>query len=447
MLKKKGEVFRTCTLAPSFPAMALKEQLAKAVSEAVALRTAVPLECIAYSLMVADPVPCSALSEEQYVAHHDLQASLQAVVASVVEPSAATLGAALLAASEARRCSGVDELRAELACVEAERARLVELLRPTPSRVASATARRAPVQWPKEAEVEVARADEAEAAFAANARARAAAVRSVRACPAPLELPASPGGLEVVTDAAGPLPVSSGGGARLSWWRETAPRRVAEAEELRREEEQQTRTRAEAEAAAAERRRQAGLAKASAALGARAERVRQKGEEAQRRGLVRGSDEATHAMARALGAREKTRRVVAEQQAEEERQAARQRRAHAELAQRDALVRGCELAAGVSAMERSSMKRWEQQVSGGREGAAIVRLDKAKGEQVVGRLERHTTRKAPSPKPKPKPGKAQGLAGPLFRAGSASAALMAGTARTGALLSYDSGAMAALSNR
>ena len=89
----------------------LKDQLAAAVTEAVALRAAVPLECIAYSLLRQGPAPCSKLSEEEYCSHHDLKAALQTVLVSVAEPSAATVGAALLAASEAqrRRCSGVDE--------------------------------------------------------------------------------------------------------------------------------------------------------------------------------------------------------------------------------------------------------------------------------------------------------------------------------------------------
>ena len=108
----------------------LKDQLAAAVTEAVVLRAAVPLECIAYSLLRQDSVPCSAMSEEEYCLHHDLQAALQAVLVSVAEPSAATVGAALLAASETqrRRCSGVDELRAELERVEVERARLADRL-------------------------------------------------------------------------------------------------------------------------------------------------------------------------------------------------------------------------------------------------------------------------------------------------------------------------------
>ena len=108
----------------------LKDQLAAAVTEAVALRAAVPLECIAYSLLRQGPAPCSARSEEEYCLHHDLQAALQAVLVSVAEPSAATVGAALLAASEAqrRRCSGVDGLRAELERVEVERARLADRL-------------------------------------------------------------------------------------------------------------------------------------------------------------------------------------------------------------------------------------------------------------------------------------------------------------------------------
>ena len=115
------------------PAATLQAQLATAVTEAVALRASSPLDCIAYSLLRQDPAPCSALTEEEYCLHHDLQAALQSVLARVAHPSAATLGAALLAAAEAQRQSGVDELRAELERVEAERARLagrLDLLEP-----------------------------------------------------------------------------------------------------------------------------------------------------------------------------------------------------------------------------------------------------------------------------------------------------------------------------
>ena len=467
-------------------ASVFKGQLATAVTEAVSLRAAVPLECIAYSLLRQDSVPCSAMSEEEYCLHHDLQAALQAVLVSVAEPRAATVGTALLAASEAqrRRCSGVDELRAELERVEAERARLLDLLEPqarqliedgpprevqwqeyvkaleplepldvllepltkalepmhpraradgakarqlssSPSRrAASATVHRRPAQWTEETEARAApSAGEAEAAGAADV----APARSVRARPAPLELPAeaeADGAVadvaDVTDEAAAPLLV------RLCLEREEERRR-------RRAEE-------------AERRR---LTRQSETQGAKAEAARQQGQQTRRMGLVRGSEEATRLLAEAMAAREKVRRAAAEQAAAKLREAAKQKRVHAARAQRDALARGRDLAAGLSAMEQSSLQRWEQSVSGGREGGAIVRRLPT-GEQVVGRIERHTTRKAPSPKPPTsKPG-TTALGGRFFKPGSAfepGEGLAADTARTGTpLLSYDSAAMAALSN-
>ena len=471
-------------------ASVFKDQLATAVTEAVSLRAAVPLECIAYSLLRQDSVPCSAMSEEEYCLHHDLQAALQAVLVSVAEPRAATVGTALLAASEAqrRRCSGVDELRAELERVEAERARLLDLLEPQarqqarqltedgpprevqwqeyvkaleplepldvllepltkalepmhprvradgakarqlssspPRRAASATVHRGPAQWTEETEARAApSAGEAEAAGAADV----APARSVRARPAPLELPAEAEADGAVADEAGdadeaeaPLLV------RLCLEREEERRR-------RREEE-------------AERRR---LTRQSETQGAKAEAARQQGQQTRRMGLVRGGEEATRLLAEAMAAREKVRRAAAEQAAAKLREAAKQKRVHAARAQRDALARGRDLAAGLSAMEQSSLQRWEQSVSGGREGGAIVRRLPT-GEQVVGRIERHTTRKAPSPKPPTsKPG-TTALGGRFFKPGSAfepGKGLAADTARTGTpLLSYDSAAMAALSN-
>jgi len=470
---------------PSFMATpTLKDQLAAAVTEAVALRAAVPLECIAYSLLRQGPAPCSKLSEEEYCSHHDLQAALQTVLVSVAEPSAATVGAALLAASEAqrRRCSGVDELRAGLERVEAARARLadrLDLLEPqaqqltdggerrrgpprevqwqeymkaleplepldvllepltkalepvrprvragsakarqlssSPSRRAAiATVHRGPEQWPKE-EVEAARAADA---------------RSVRARPEPLELPAEAEADEAVADAAEANEDEETGAPLLV--------RLC----LGREEERRRRAKQEAE------RRQ--LARQSEPPGAKAEAARQKGQQARRLGLVRGGEEATRLLAEAMAAREEGRRTAAEQEAAKQKEAARQKRLHAARMQRDALARGRDLAAGISALEQSSLQRWEQSVSGGREGGAIVRRLPT-GERIVGRLERHTTRKAPSPKPPtPMPGTAA-LGGRFFKPGSAlesgsGKALLAGTKHTGTpLLSFDSVAMAALS--
>ena len=110
---------------------ALKELLASALADAVAIRAAVPLDCIAYSLLIAaGQASASDQTEEQYVAQHRLQATLQSVVAGVGEPSAVSIGMALLAASEAerqRRSSAIElELLAKLAAAEVEQARLAD---------------------------------------------------------------------------------------------------------------------------------------------------------------------------------------------------------------------------------------------------------------------------------------------------------------------------------
>ena len=476
------------------PAATLQAQLATAVAEAVALRAAAPLDCIAYSLLRHDPAPCNALTEEEYCVHHDLQAALQAVLARVAHPSAATLGAALLAAAEAQRQSGVDELRAELERVEAERARLaarLDLLEPQerqpaedgppreevrwqeylkaleplepldallepltaaleparprgraggagarppsaspPRRAASATERRGPARWPKGSEAEAARA-------AGLAPGRS----GVRARPAPLELATEAAAGEA---AAGEAAADEAGEADEADEAD-APLLVRLC--LEREEERRRRSRREAE-----RRRLAAQAETPAA---KAEAARRKGQQARRAELVRGGEEAGRMRAEAMAAREAGRRAAAEQEAAQLQEAARRKALRAARMQRDALARGRDLAAGLEALERSSLQRWERSVSGGREGEAIVRRLPT-GEQVVGRIERHTTRKAASPKPPtPKPGAAaleDLLSGRFFKPARAleppGKTLAAGRARAGDTrgVRYDSAAMAALSD-